>query len=111
MILAQRLLTCATSDGDVAVAVTLHAPSQGERDWSCRYEIDWPEQPRRGHGYGIDATQPLSLALQAIGADLYTSEWHASGRLRWTEPGRGYGYPVPKTIRDLLVGDDVGAFG
>jgi hypothetical protein len=24
----------------------------------------------------------------------------------WLEPGRGYGFPVPNNIRDLLVGDD-----
>ena len=26
--------------------------------------------------------------------------------LAWLSPGRGYGFPVPQSIRDLLVGDD-----
>ena len=26
--------------------------------------------------------------------------------LAWLSPGRGYGFPVPQGIRDLLVGDD-----
>lgn len=24
----------------------------------------------------------------------------------WTAPGQGYGFPVPKNISDLLVGED-----
>ena len=27
-------------------------------------------------------------------------------QVEWLEPGRGYGFPVPDNIRDLLVGDD-----
>ncbi|WP_244607101.1 hypothetical protein [Bosea sp. CS1GBMeth4] len=101
-----RTLIYAAKDGDVAISVTVDDPRQGDRDWSCAYEIGWPDAPRRGYGYGIDGTQALLLALKAIGTDLYTSDYHRSGRLRWVEPGDGYGYPVPKNIRDLLVGND-----
>jgi hypothetical protein len=86
--------------------VTVHSPRQGDRDWSCAYEIGWPDAPHHGFGYGVDATQAMLLAFKAIGTDLYTSDYHRSGRLRWGEPGDGYGYPVPKNIRDLLVGND-----
>ena len=41
-----------------------------------------------------------------IGAELYVSDEYKSGALVWHSPGRGYGFPVPQTIRDLLVGDD-----
>jgi hypothetical protein len=41
-----------------------------------------------------------------IGADLYTSEPHKAGRLRWNELGAGYGFPVPANLRDLLIGED-----
>lgn len=102
----RRTLTYTSKSGDMAVPVTIHPPLEGERDWSCAYEIGWPDAPRRGYGYGIDGTQALLLALKAVGTDLYTSDYHRSGRLRWIEPGDGYGYPVPKNIRDLLVGND-----
>ncbi|MBA4222081.1 MAG: hypothetical protein C0458_15250 [Methylobacterium sp.] len=102
----RRILTYASESGDVPVPITIDTPRQGERDWSYAYEIGWPDGPRRGFGYGIDATQAMLLALKAIGTDLYTSDHHRSGRLRWGKPGDGYGYPVPKNIRDLLVGND-----
>lgn len=102
----RRTLTYASESGDIPVPITIDAPRQGERDWSCAYEIGWPDGPRRSFGYGIDTTQAMLLALKAIGTDLYTSDYHRSGRLRWIEPGDGYGYPVPKNIRDLLVGND-----
>jgi len=50
--------------------------------------------------------QALVIALKLVGTELYTSEAHAGGRLRWETEGGGYGFPVPGTIRDLLVGDD-----
>jgi hypothetical protein len=46
------------------------------------------------------------LAFQMIGADLYTSSYHKSGRLMFDEPGQGYGFPVPNSLRDLLIGHD-----
>lgn len=102
----QGTLTYTSANGNIAVPVTVHPPQEGERDWSCAYEIGWPDGPRRGFGYGIDATQAMLLALKAVGTDLYTTDYHRSGRLRWIEPGDGYGYPVPKIIRHLLVGGD-----
>jgi hypothetical protein len=55
---------------------------------------------------GVDSVQSLLLAFQMIGADLYTSSYHKSGRLMFDEPGQGYGFPVPNSLRDLLIGDD-----
>lgn len=55
---------------------------------------------------GVDAVQALELALKIIGAQLYASDHHASGRLMWEAPGKGYGFPVPTSMRDLLIGDD-----
>lgn len=79
----RRTLTYASESGDIPVPITIEAPHQGERDWSCAYEIGWPDSPRHGFGYGIDATQAMLLALKAVGTDLYTSDYHRSGRLRW----------------------------
>jgi hypothetical protein len=55
---------------------------------------------------GVDAVQALDLAMRMIGAQIYASDHHASGKLMWLEPGKGYGFPVTKGIRDLLTGDD-----
>lgn len=107
----ERLLVYTSPEGDVDVRVTVEQATKREADWRCAYRIDWPGQARLGFGYGIDSTQALLLALRAIGTDLYTSDYHRSGRLRWDETGRGYGFPVPRTIRDLLIGDDAVEFG
>lgn len=55
---------------------------------------------------GFDSAQALLLALQMIGTDLYTSTYHKAGLIFFQEPGKGYGFPVPATIRDLYVGED-----
>jgi hypothetical protein len=38
--------------------------------------------------------------------ELYVSPYHLSGDLRWEKTGDGYGFPVPKNGRDMLVGAD-----
>ncbi len=111
MIIVQRLLTYAAPENDAEVRISVYAPLRGKHDWSCAYEIAWPDVPRLGYGYGVDGTQALLLALQAIGTDIYTSDHHRSGWLYWKQPGQGYGFPVPPTIRDLLVGEDARLYG
>jgi len=102
----QRTLIYTAYSGDVLVPVTIEAPRDEGRDWSCTYEIGWPDETRRHTMYGVDATQAMLVALKIVGAEIYTSDFHRSGRLRWLEPGDGYGYPIPKGIRNLLVGSD-----
>jgi len=111
MIVIKRSLTYNTATASVDVTIAVHIPQHGKQDWSCAYDIAWPDGVRRGFGYGIDSTQALLLALQAIGTDIYTSDYHRSGRLSWEQPGQGYGFPVPPTIRDLLVGEDARLYG
>jgi len=41
-----------------------------------------------------------------IGSEIYTSDYHKSGHLSSHESWRGYGFPVPQNLRDLLIGDD-----
>ena len=55
--------------------------------------------------------QALYLALQVIGAELYTSDAHRAGELVWQQEGRGYGFPVPRGMEDLLIGDDAAPTG
>lgn len=107
MKIAERILRLRQGQGEVEVPIRIFAPEPSEKSsWVCRYEIGWPGTPRKRSIGGFDSVQALFLALQAIGAELYTSEHHESGRLIWDKEGGGYGFPVPRTIRDLLVGDD-----
>jgi hypothetical protein len=107
MKIAERLLRIRRAQGEIEVPVRVFAPQRDEANsWSCRYEIGWPDAPRTRSIGGFDSVQALFLALQAIGAELYTSEHHELGRLIWEKEGDGYGFPVPRTIRDLLIGDD-----
>jgi hypothetical protein len=46
------------------------------------------------------------IALMNIGAELYASDAHRSGKLMWDRPGAGYGFPLAHGIRDLYEGDD-----
>jgi hypothetical protein len=93
---------CETRD----LPVRIFAPESDDRAWSCRYEIDWPEGLQVMNASGIDSVQALVLALYMIGAELYSSSYHKSGRLMFDEPGQGYGFPVPNSLRDLLIGND-----
>jgi hypothetical protein len=106
MIIATRLLTLRDRGIDRELAIHIHAPERSNTDWICRFEIGWPAGKAERWGAGVDAVQALVSALQMIGAELYTSEQHKSGALAWLSPNRGYGFPVPQGVRDLLVGDD-----
>ena len=101
-----RILQLTTPSGDVDVPITISAPEGSGRTWSCAFEIGWPSGSRRREAHGVDAVQALGLALQMIGTILYTSNEHADGLLRWEKAGHGYGFPVPKNLRPLLVGSD-----
>jgi len=106
MIIATRLLTLRDRGANREIPIHIHAPEQSQVDWICRFDIGWPGGKAERWGAGVDAVQALLSALQMIGAELYVSDEYKSGALVWHSPGRGYGFPVPQTIRDLLVGDD-----
>lgn len=106
MIVASRLLVLRSDPQDIEIAVLIHAPEIDNVDWICRFEIEWPEGCVERWAAGVDAVQALLLALQMIGAEVYTSLHHKAGRLEWLGAGRGYGFPVPNSIQDLLIGDD-----
>ncbi|MGQ3357354.1 MAG: DUF6968 family protein [Phreatobacter sp.] len=106
MLIGMRVLTLRTDTGDVPVAVRLFQPIDEEDAWRCRYEIGWPDALRESAAWGADALQALHLAMQKIAVDLYGSDAHREGRLSWPGQGAGYGFPMPKSGRDLLVGCD-----
>jgi hypothetical protein len=106
MFIATRTLYLNAENRRVEIPIRIQAPEKAKVDWICRFEIGWPEGTVERWGAGSDAVQALLIALQMIGAEIYASQYHSSGRLEWLAPGRGYGFPVSNNIRDLLVGDD-----
>ena len=88
------------------VPVLLEPLEEHPTYWSCSYSIGWPDRPKVAEARGADGIQALYLAMERIALDLYASEHHRSGRLSWQKQGRGYGFPVPKSARDELIGDD-----
>jgi Domain of unknown function (DUF6968) len=110
MVVATRVLKLETSDGDIEIPIRLFAPEQNGDAWTCRYEIDWPEGTQSMEAGGVDSMQALVIATKMIGAGLYSSAYHKSGKLMFDAPGNGYGFPVVSSIRDLLEGDDAKYF-
>lgn len=111
MIIADRSLHLRQGEQEVVVPIRLFAPQKDADAWSCSFEIDWPEGIRRSTAVGSDSIQALVLALQKIGAEIYTSDYHKSGLLNWGDltkeaARKGYGFPVMPSIRHLLIGDD-----
>jgi hypothetical protein len=106
MIIVTHTLYLKHATSESIVAIRIYRPEKREKDWSCRYEIDWPEGQRAFASIGFDALQALVLALQMIGAEIYSSEYHREGRLRAYDSEKAYGFPVAASLRDLLVGVD-----
>jgi hypothetical protein len=107
MKIASRTLTLRDAPGDASVEVSIFVPEPDGGSWTCRYEIGWPHGKWESFGAGVDAMQALTIALQKIGVEIYFSEYHKSGQLFWDKPGNGYGFPVPPSARDVLIGDDI----
>ena len=106
MVIATRVLKVRNATSEVQVPIRVCAPEQKDNAWSCTYEIAWPEGVERREAWGVDSVQAVLLAFQMIGADLYSSNYHKAGQLVFEAAGKGYGFPVPSSLRPLLTGDD-----
>ena len=106
MFIAKRTLTAQLPDGTKQLLIGLYAPRNADGVSICEYVLEWPEGKRQSFGAGVDLVQALHSALQKIGLEIYTSAYHGSGILSWEQPGQGYGFPIPRNGRDLLVGED-----
>jgi hypothetical protein len=106
MVIATRRLTLHLPNQEIEVAIRIFLPVEHHGSWSCSYEIDWPNGTKSHAATGFDSVQAILLALQLIGTEIYTSDYHNRGQLGWPRPNQGYGFPVPKTVRDLLIGAD-----
>lgn len=102
IIVANREL--ALADGK-KVTVTIGKPEKfpDSEDYYCSYQIIGMGNERVRYAGGIDSIQALLLALNMVGADLYTSDEAKTGVLSWKGGEKGnLGFPVPDTLRDLL---------
>jgi len=107
MEIASRILKIREGQSERQIPIRIFAPEKTkDASWSCRYEIDWPGEKREMTAFGVDAVQAILLAMELIGAELYTSTYHKAGALFFNRPGSGYGFPVAQSLRDQLVGDD-----
>lgn len=107
MEIASRTLMLRNGSEEISIPIRIFAPEKETHgSWSCRYEIDWPDKKHALDVGGLNSAQAMVLALQSIGAEIYSSSYHKSGKLFFDKPGNGYGFPVVPTLRDLLQGDD-----
>jgi hypothetical protein len=106
VMIASRTLIMELDGREFDVPVTVYAPVDRTDHWCCKFEIGWPDGPKRGRGNGIDAVQALLIALEMIGINLYASDAHKQGKLKWDEPHGGYGFPLNFGIRDRYEGRD-----
>jgi hypothetical protein len=73
----------------------------------CPYQIVGMGKEKVRYAGGVDGVQSLLLALNMIGADLYTSKEAKAGSLRWDGGEKGdLGLPVPDVLRDLVPNSD-----
>ena len=95
MIVANRELKLYQGRNDIGVRVRIFAPEQDGGAWSTKYEIDWPDGTRTGAAKGFDSVQSLLIAFNMIGAEIYASDYHKSGKLRWTSPETDMDFQSP----------------
>ncbi len=99
-----QIATRVLQANDRKITVVIGRPEkfpEGE-DYYCPYQILGFGNERVRYAGGVDAVQALQLALQKIGADLYTSQEAQSKQLAWVGGNLGdLGFPVPESIRDL----------
>lgn len=86
------------------VKIVIFAPVENDAEWSCVYEISWPEGIKSREVYGRDSAQCLVLACFMVGADLYSSAYHQNGQLERDGVKGDFGFPVSQSIRGEVEG-------
>jgi hypothetical protein len=67
-------------------------PVSDGQDFSCRYEIAWPDGPRSREVWGVDSVQSLLLAMQTAHGDLLLHRERDGHDVRWLG-GKQLGLP------------------
>ena len=106
-IFAYRDLLVSGSDKRVRVSIGKPEQFPDETDYYCPYQITGLGRQRVSYAGGIDGVQALILALEIIGAKLYTSK-EAKGRLlSWEGATNGIlGFSVPANLADIVPHPD-----
>lgn len=86
------------------VTVGIKRPVRDDGFYKCEYQIVGVGSGKVRYAAGEDSMQALVLALQMIGADLYTSEAAKKGSLTWFG-SPNVGFPVAEAIADLVPKD------
>ncbi len=76
MLVMTHELFLKSQPSDLRIEVRLYQPVQFDKDWGCRYEIDWPEGPRAMTAHGLDGHQHLNSGRRRCGS----SRPRSSGR-------------------------------
>ena len=84
---------------DQDVMCRFFQPEAGDRDFGCRYEIEWPEGLRSRRAYGVDEVQALLLAMEMAHVELLVARNRNARRISWLDQRR-LGLPVSEAIRD-----------
>jgi hypothetical protein len=87
------------------IAVKIGNPKKlsGHDDYKCENQICGLKNNNIKHACGIDSLQALMLALERVGAEIYTYQDHKDGRLRWAGDESGLlGLPIPNNIEDII---------
>lgn len=98
----RRLDLAGQTPGEVSVGIK--RPVLEDGPYKCEYQIVGIGDGKVRAAMGGDSMQALVLALQAIGAELYTSEDAKEGRLTWFG-SPNLGFPVSDAIADLVPKD------
>ena len=69
-----------------------YRPISDGQDFSCRYEIAWPDGPRSRNAWGVDSVQSLLLAMQTVHSDLLHHQESDGLHIRWLD-GKELGLP------------------
>ena len=70
-----------------------YQPASDGQDFSCRYEIYWPDGIRSRSAWGVDSIQSLLLAMQAMHSDLLLRRERDGLDVRWLD-GKELGLPA-----------------
>lgn len=65
-VIAERRLAVRDSGGEVRVAIGVPRRLPNGVDWACPFRITGAGMARVDHGYGVDAMQALTTALEGI---------------------------------------------
>src|SRR5436853_155419 len=77
MMIANRVLNFFGENGNIKIPIRIFAPERkGAAEWSCRFEIDWPDDRRKAAAVGLDSVQAIVLALQMIGTEIYATNYN-----------------------------------